>query len=636
MKPLISQTQGQWTIFLLLLLVLSWASFEGVRDLPLDADDRGFITDARAMIEGEVGIFSAGRTLSGRPVIEMLFVATTALWGDDSTSYHILAVILHLCAGIAVVTGFVSFGRSLTEGMLTAMLFLFSVGRFEVVHWVACVPYPLVIVFGMISTTRFTAHLKTPHASRLPVASVTAFLAVLTHPSAMVIPFLGLLTAVGQGHRIRDSTRSAVLYVMSGIIPFVGVVWLYGDALTAKGGADAGLLVSNLHRCLALLGYVFVSPYYLFYPNPEVSNWLWPAMGVCLLGGAGLAWRFGYRYLTFWVAVSFVLCAPFSAVPLPYLPLRHVYLAGLGPAACVAWIIHRGLTRPRPSTRVFSVCALVLLLANDVYLLRRSVGLSHFFFGRSLIAMGDHRTGVVEFITGYGIVGDRLTTDDLIRHSTVSLGAGVSPGPILEDFLREQDEGNPVLEALLGVSWFASANPDSQRQGNRLVFDAINRADTPRIVMHRAAGGYYNVGVWLYNTGRYSDAANAATNAHRLVDARWDAWKLKASAYLIAGVVDSAAATYEVLLSRAASGQRIDIVGIMQEATRAKPDLAVLWFQLGKAHYLEQAYGPSLDAFRTAARLEPDHPVYPSAVEELVQLVGATASPGVDPIDPNR
>jgi hypothetical protein len=172
-------------------LLLCWISFDGVQDLPLDGDDLGFVTAAGSMLEGTVEIFSSGRTFSGRPVIELVFLGAYTLWGEEPAPYHVLAVLLHFCAAMTISLALERFGRPRIESMLAGAFFLVGVGSFRVPHWVACIPYPIVLILGILATLAFSDYLKTRKTEKLILALLAIVIATFTHPSAVAFSLIG-------------------------------------------------------------------------------------------------------------------------------------------------------------------------------------------------------------------------------------------------------------------------------------------------------------------------------------------------------------------------------------------------------------------------------------------------------------
>ena len=222
---------------------------------------------------------------------------------------------------------------------------------------------------------------------------------------------------------------------------------------------------------------------------------------------------------------------------------------------------------------------------------------------RSLVSIRQPEDAVYHYFRGHEIAGHLNTTEDYVRLTKVALYTGIPPDRILREAAAHRDD--PVLRALLDATKFAYATLDSQVVGARLISDAINASESPGEVAIAAAGG-------LYNEKAYLQAAPIFNNAVTLDPSRWDAWHLKARAYLYHGDADSAASTYASILDAADRDERyrVGLLGLLREAISNAGEHGPYWFLLSRAFALEGDMSNALTAVLQAIHKGPSLPEY--------------------------
>ena len=106
-------TRTTWTIYALLLGLLTAVAYGGLAAQALDTDDFEYLRDAAAGAQDLSLLFSDARELSGRPVAEIVFLLGHSLWGAEPAAFHLLVVALHLLTSLLLAQTFRRLGADL-------------------------------------------------------------------------------------------------------------------------------------------------------------------------------------------------------------------------------------------------------------------------------------------------------------------------------------------------------------------------------------------------------------------------------------------------------------------------------------------------------------------------------------------
>lgn len=598
--------------YIALLVALCWISFNGVVELGFEGDDQQYIADAESVLDGSGTLFSTGRVFSGRPVVEVVFLVSHFLWGRSTVAYHVLAVLLHLCASLLTVRILIQLGVSRRVSAVAGILFTVGVPHYQVVHWVSGIAYSVYYSLRLLSIGTFVSYLKDRKPARLAIGTVLLALAVFSHASAIAfVPFAVFLIWYLQ-YALKSLVQSVILYALGAILPFVMTLFFYGDAMTSHGTDRAGEFGRIAISWCSYYGSTFLTSHLLLYPSPPFSDPLSAGIGVVMIILLVVAVLCRSRVPLLALVCSLLMVAPFIATFFLRIQPRYLYAASLGASLLGAWIFAEndvlGENETR-WTRILRHVAGIVVIVLSVSQLRTAVGVTHARDGRSLASGGQPEEGVKHYLRGHEIAGHLYTSDDYVRLTKAALYVGTIPDRILTYAVTDRYPGDRILEAMLGVSKFAFANTDSQVSGARIISDAINRADRPNKVARNAAGGLYNVGVRFYNAKQYLRAARVSNNVLELDASRWDARHLKAKSYLHYGEPDSAAQAYESLLNQAERGgtHRDVVVSALEEAVRTDGKIGVYWALLARAYAIEGYHLKALQAIRRAINQAPEN-----------------------------
>ena len=599
--------------YALLLAVLCVIAFYGVVGLGFESDDRGYLADAEHVIDGTGSLFSTGRIFAGRPVVEVVFAATFALWGHSTFAYHIFAVVLHLCASLLTVRLLNTLGVSLRVSAVAGVLFAVGVSHYQVVHWVSGIAYSIYFGLGLLSIDTFIHYLRHQSLRLLMVSTGLLCLAVFTHASAIAFVPLAVFLIWYLRYDRKQMVLPVVVYAAGALFPFATILFFYRDAMTSHG-AERVLELGRIGMSwMAYYGNVFLTSHTLLYPAPHYTDMLSVGMGVTALVLAGLAliWRLRLALLGF--VFSAVLVTPFIATGFDRVQPRYLYGASFGAYLIGAWLIAGRAPLGAGPAQWMRICrggVGLLVVGLSLIQLQTSLGVTHGRDARSLVSIEQQDEAVYHYFKGHEIAGHLNTTQDYVRLTKVALYNGITPEGVLLEAVAQRDE--PILKALLGSAKFAFANVDSQISGAKLISGAINASDSPGKVAAAAAGGLYNAGSHFFNEKAYPQAARVFNNVVTLDPSRWDALHLKARAYLFHGSADSAVSTYSTMLDVADRDERYrtGLRSFLQEAVERESEHGPYWFLLSRAFALDGDMSNAIGAALLAIDKGPNLPKY--------------------------
>ena len=331
-----------------LVAVLCGISFHGVVELGFESDDLQYVQDAENVLNGAGTLFSTGRVFAGRPVVEVFFAATYALWGRSTDAYHLFAVFLHFCASLLTVRVLMALGVSRRVSAAAGVLFAVGVPHYQVVHWVSGIAYSIYYSLGMLSIDRFAAYLKDRKPLSLALSTVFLMLAVFAHASAIAFLPFGIFLVWYLRYDLKTVILPVTLYAVGAILSFLTILILYSDAMTSHGAERATEWGRIGLSWLSSLGNVYLASFQLLYPPPLYTDTLSAGIGVVvtilIVGAAILRWR----SLLLGLVYSALMMTPFIATGFDRVQPRYLYAASLGVYFLAAQLLGG---RPMPGVR---------------------------------------------------------------------------------------------------------------------------------------------------------------------------------------------------------------------------------------------------------------------------------------------
>jgi tetratricopeptide (TPR) repeat protein len=324
-----------------------------------------------------------------RPVLMASYWINTQISGDSTYSFHILNVVIHCLATIAIFfivrrlleSSGAEAGRRDGLAAFTALLFLLHPVQTESVAYLAGRSESLSDALAFFAFGVFLCRPK-PAITWLRAASVLVLFvaALLTKEQTMVLPVLFLLTDWywNPGFSFRGIRNNWRLYLPMGLATLGGAVFFW-DTITRASSAGFGLRDFTWYQyfftqCRALFVYLgmFLLPVNLTADwDFPVSRTLWEHGAILGLTGllllAGAAWHYRRRYplASYGYFVFLLLMAPTSSI----LPIRdpiaerRLYFGMLG----LLLILADGLNRlKKHRNALVAGCALVLFVAAGV------------------------------------------------------------------------------------------------------------------------------------------------------------------------------------------------------------------------------------------------------------------------------
>ncbi|MBI2526257.1 MAG: tetratricopeptide repeat protein [Candidatus Rokubacteria bacterium] len=344
---------------LLLLLLLGAVAFSGVPGFDLVWDDRHFLLYSGTLTHGSpVALFSSGFGLDGagsgyyRPLVTLTFFLEHRLFGASPSGYHVMNVLYHLAAALALVwAGARLLGRR-EAAWLAGLVFVLHPIHTESVAFVSGRTDILATLFFLLAVGCYMRWAGGRPPWALPALLCFA-LALLAKEPAIALPAVLLAWELTLARAERGAAAPA--RIAARLLPFVLMAaaylgvrqWALGsmpglpagqESLAARTAAGA----EALGRYLLLL----VAPYP---PTPDIvldpATWSSRATAaglasLLLVGtGAVLAWRHSRlpAFLTLWFLLTLLPATPFVPWGPVQMAERFLYLPSAAFALCLGW-----------------------------------------------------------------------------------------------------------------------------------------------------------------------------------------------------------------------------------------------------------------------------------------------------------
>ena len=608
------ENRRTYLFYTLLLTFLALAAFGGLSQQLFDSDDFELLADASAASQDLSLFFSADRELPGRPVTELLFVGAYALWGDDPAGYHMLLVGLHLIASLLLAFTCRRLGADLELSLLAGLLFLVDVAHFRAVQWVACLAYPLALIFGLATLLCFAHYLKSGRHGYLIAAALLQGLAVSAHAASLFVALFCVYLGWSRGRSGRRLALSAAPLLATAALGAGLLHVLYPhtpqsrETFSALGGMQ---ILGNL---LEYMGRTLIQAHWLFAHGPKIQ---WAAG---LLVGCGLVALLVRRVspATDWAVWSLLALLPFVTRDI-HDPSRYLYLASAGTALLWAWCLRFLATRLEawmaPRVRQ-AACAAVLtaLIAASLFSLRRAESLAFYYSGRAYGARSEQETSFELFNRAIARAPQLIPRDGYLRLVTDGFLVGASPRTILKKGLA-QYPGDPALSMFLNISAFLHDDPQHHRQADQGIRIALSVAQDSAQLRQLGSIAFQHLGLFHNKKGRPGLAVAAFDRALSLrpsyvlaLCGRAQALQAQekfqeAIATYRAAVQlrpDLAAAHYQLGILLLEQGDRSSAVAALEKAVELVPGSSQTWYVLSQIHRLAGDLDAAHQAIRSA------------------------------------
>jgi len=323
--------------------------------------------------------FDLAATQQYYPLLHSAFWVQAWLWGDDTTGYHVVNVLLHVVNSLVVLLVVRRLGGPPLAAALAAALFALHPVHVESVAWITELKNTLSGAFylaALLVYLRFDAS----RDRRLYAAALALFvLGLLTKTVTATLP--GALLVIFWWQRGRLSWQRDALPLLPwfalGAVSGLFTAWVEHEILGAKGAAYELSVVERLLLAGRVvwfyLGKLFWPAKLVFiYPRFDVDagvwwQWLFPAAAVAVLVAAVLIRgrsRAPLASVLFFVGTLFPVLGFFNVFPFLYsfVADHFQYLASLGFIVPAAAVLARLLQRVKaPALAAVPLVVLALL-----------------------------------------------------------------------------------------------------------------------------------------------------------------------------------------------------------------------------------------------------------------------------------
>ncbi len=295
----------------------------------------------------------------------------------DPWVFHFGSLVLHSACALLVLAILARLFGSMPAALAGALLFAVHPVQVESVAWISETRGLLAAFFSLAAVALYVARWDAPaarasYATVLYVLATLSFmLALLSKPSAVVVPLIVLVLEIGlRRQKLGPAAAPLLLW-------FVLAAAFAGITMAVQGSAadfvDNPILARPFLALDAAVRHLFhialparLGPDYGYSPSSVMDEQLWFATGVLLIGLAYLLWTLPYKevWLTA-LGVFFVALLPtlglvtFDFQRVSTVADRYAYLALLGPAIALTWL----LVRYGTPVRYGLVAVLLALLA---------------------------------------------------------------------------------------------------------------------------------------------------------------------------------------------------------------------------------------------------------------------------------
>ncbi|MCZ6634202.1 MAG: hypothetical protein O7G87_12415 [bacterium] len=367
-------TPRSYLVFAGLCFLLALLTFGSLREHQFEMDDNDYLHDAEIALKVPSHLLSADRYVACRPVVDLIFIMTHAVWGSNPANYHLLMAALHFVSSMVLFWTFRVWQIDFELSAFATLLFLMHVGHFRAVHWISCLAYPVALIFSLLVLIHYRRFLETGDYRCFVIAIVFLNLAILSHASSSAVVLCILYFAYRKGTPVREIILQALLL---GFIA-VGLVWLLSllsvNTPQAEHGLDQTDFLSILYSWYWFTGRLYAFAFWLprNIGGVQISDMVIGALVIVM--GIWSIWRHRGA-VSDWVVWSLALMLPFTTdhhsishaqEHWVFGPSRYLYLASAGSSFVLAWLIRQvvlnGITSLKIKKWLFASFTTVILI----------------------------------------------------------------------------------------------------------------------------------------------------------------------------------------------------------------------------------------------------------------------------------
>ena len=310
--------------------------------------------------------FDLGATQQYYPLLHSAFWIEHRLWGDSALGYHLLNVLLHICAAGLVLL--ILRRLKVSGALLATAIFALHPVQVESVAWITEQKNTLSAVFYLASAWTYLRFDETRRTRSALLALALFTLALLSKPVTATLPAALLVVFWWQRGRLSWKRDALPLLPWFGLGAVSGLftAWVEHSIIGAQGEPFA---LSAVERCLLAgrivwfyLGKLLWPSRLIFvYPRWEIHQgvarqYLFPLAAAALLAVLWLLRRRSrapLAALLFFVGTLFPVLGFFNVYlyVYSYVADHFQYLASLGVIACLSAAMTVALARLRPPSR---------------------------------------------------------------------------------------------------------------------------------------------------------------------------------------------------------------------------------------------------------------------------------------------
>jgi tetratricopeptide (TPR) repeat protein len=378
-----------WPRLLPVLLVGGALAFANVPGFELVWDDTHLLRDNTVLAAGSLAqVFGSDFWLEGersgyyRPLVTLTYLAESRLFGLQPRGYHVMNVLYHLAATLALVwVGTLLLGHRLAA-WLAGLVFALHPIHTESVAFVSGRTDVIAALFFLLALGCYVRGRDHPGPGWTIGGPLAFAAALLSKEVAFVLPGVVLAYEITMA-RSREM-RSSLPGLLRRLLPFVLVAAGYLAVRHAVLGgvvhqpinwgalpARAVMAIQILGRYLRLLLVPYPpNPHYVLDPWPGWMPWDAAGAGLAILAAGGAAlWARGRSrvplFLFAWLLLAALPTTPLFPVGAPQMAERFLYLPSAAFALLAGWagwaLLARMATRP---ARLLAGAGLGLLLAG--------------------------------------------------------------------------------------------------------------------------------------------------------------------------------------------------------------------------------------------------------------------------------
>ena len=311
-----------------------------------------------------------------RPQMDLYVPVTYSVWAltasvsQNPGAFHALNLLLHAAAACVAFLLLNQLIHDTSAALLGACLFALHPVQVESVAWVSGAKDVLCGLLSLLAVWQYVVFAQTNRKRAIAVATLAFILAILAKPTAIVVPLLAAIIDLLILHR--PLTKVAAIITLWLVLTIPAIIWtkLAQPALHAHEFAAPWRRPIIALDALTFYLWKIIWPAHLgidYGRSPDVVvarhwfYWTW----IVPVSVAVLLWLRRRNAVLIVAALLFVTAllpllglVPFDFQAYSTVADHYLYLAMIGPALALAWLLHQ---RPNPALRTTFILVLAVL-----------------------------------------------------------------------------------------------------------------------------------------------------------------------------------------------------------------------------------------------------------------------------------